>query len=224
MEQWQEIRSQILNEMDLSREVSDEELRKLIVQSVSRYSREHLLSLKQRENYQKHIFNSLRKLDVIQDLLDDEEITEIMINGPGRIFYEKDGRMYPWEAGQLSREKLSDVIQQIVGSANRFVNEARPIVDTRLADGSRVNVVLEPVSLGGSAVSIRKFSREPMTLRRLVELGSLSEETAAFLMFLVQAGYNIFVSGANVIIGLSPSDFRKEGSHSGLVHFCLISQ
>lgn len=195
MEQWQEIRSQILNEMDLSREVSDEELRKLIVQSVSRYSREHLLSLKQRENYQKHIFNSLRKLDVIQDLLDDEEITEIMINGPGRIFYEKDGRMYPWEAGQLSREKLSDVIQQIVGSANRFVNEARPIVDTRLADGSRVNVVLEPVSLGGSAVSIRKFSREPMTLRRLVELGSLSEETAAFLMFLVQAGYNIFVSG-----------------------------
>ena len=194
-EQWQEIRRQLLNEMDLTREIPDEELRKMIAQSVSRYSREHLLSLEQRETYQRHIFNSLRRLDIIQDLLDDDEITEIMINGPHHIFYEKAGRIYPWEAGQLSEEKLADVIQQIVGSANRTVNEAQPIADTRLADGSRVNVVLEPVAIDGSAVSIRKFSREPMTLRRLVELGSVSQEVADFLILLVKAGYNIFVSG-----------------------------
>ena len=194
-DQWQEIRRQILNDMDLSREITDQELGKIIARSVSRYSREHLLSLEQRENYQRYIFNSLRRLDLIQELLDDEEITEIMINGPHHIFYEKDGQIRSWEAGQLSAEKLSDVIQQIVGSANRTVNEAKPIVDARLSDGSRVNVVLEPISIDGSAISIRKFSREPMTLQRLTELGSISQEAAEFLALLVRAGYNIFVSG-----------------------------
>lgn len=194
-DQWQEIRRQILNDMDLSREITDKELGKIIARSVSRYSREHLLSLEQRENYQRYIFNSLRRLDLIQELLDDEEITEIMINGPHHIFYEKGGQIRPWEAGQLSAEKLSDVIQQIVGSANRTVNEAKPIVDARLSDGSRVNVVLEPISIDGSAISIRKFSREPMTLQRLTELGSISQEAAEFLALLVRAGYNIFVSG-----------------------------
>ena len=189
-DQWQEIRRQILNDMDLSREITDQELGKIIARSVSRYSREHLLSLEQRENYQRYIFNSLRRLDLIQELLDDEEI-----NGPHHIFYEKDGQIRSWEAGQLSAEKLSDVIQQIVGSANRTVNEAKPIVDARLSDGSRVNVVLEPISIDGSAISIRKFSREPMTLQRLTELGSISQEAAEFLALLVRAGYNIFVSG-----------------------------
>lgn len=194
-DQWQEIRGQLLSDMDLSRDISDEELRKIIGRSVSRFSREHLLSLEQRENYQRHIFNSLRRLDLIQDLLDDEEITEIMINGPHHIFYEKGGQIRSWEEGKLSAEKLSDVIQQIVGSANRTVNEAKPIVDARLADGSRVNVVLEPVAIDGSVISIRKFSREPMTLQKLTELDSISQEAAEFLALLVRAGYNIFVSG-----------------------------
>ncbi|MCD8366253.1 MAG: CpaF family protein [Clostridiales bacterium] len=194
-EPWQKIRGHLLEEMDMSREISDEELQDNIAREIRRYSRSHLLSLRDRKDYQRHIFNSFRKLDVIQDLLDDEEITEIMINGSRHIFFEKDGQIYPWQGGALTSEKLDDVIQQIVGSVNRTVNESRPIVDARLADGSRVNVVLSPVSIDGSVVSIRKFSREPMTLERLICLGSLSGEVAEFLILLVKAGYNIFVSG-----------------------------
>ncbi len=132
---------------------------------------------------------------MIQDLLDDEDITEILINGPKNIFYEKDGRLFPWTGGTLTEEKLADVIQQIVGSANRTVNEAQPIVDARLADGSRVNVVVSPIAIDGSAISIRKFSKEPLTLTRLIAMDSLSREVADFLILLVKAGYNIFVSG-----------------------------
>ncbi len=194
-EGWQEIRENLLNGMDLSREVSDEELREMIAKYVSNYGREHLLSLETREDYQRHIFNSLRRLDVLQDLLDDDEITEIMVNGPNHIFYEKAGQVFPWEGRSLTPERLADVIQQIVGSANRTVNESKPIVDARLADGSRVNVVLSPVSIDGSALSIRKFPRDPMTLERLISLGSISREAADFLILMVRAGYNIFVSG-----------------------------
>ncbi len=181
--------------MDLTREISDGELKETISEAISQYGRQHLLSLAQREDFQRQIFNSFRKLDVIQDLLDDEEITEVLINGPHRIFYEKNGSLYPWRKGELSEEKLADVIQQIVGSANRTVNESQPIVDARLEDGSRVNVVLSPIAIDGSAISIRKFSREPLTLARLVGMDSLSREAADLLILLVRAGYNIFVSG-----------------------------
>ncbi len=181
--------------MDLTREISDGELKETISEAISQYGRQHLLSLAQREDFQRQIFNSFRKLDVIQDLLDDETITEVLINGPNRIFYEKDGGLYPWRKGGLSEEKLADVIQQIVGSANRTVNESQPIVDARLEDGSRVNVVLSPIAIDGSAISIRKFSREPLTLSRLIEMDSLSREAADLLILLVRAGYNIFVSG-----------------------------
>ncbi len=194
-EEWQEIRSQILDDIDLSRDIPDEELQEMIAQYVGRYGRDHLLSLEKRAEYHRHIFHSFRRLDVIQDLLDDEEVTEIMVNGPEHIFFEKAGRIYPWKGGTLTEERLADVIQQIVGDANRTVNEAQPIVDARLADGSRVNVVLSPVSIDGSAVSIRKFSREPMTLDKLIAIGSVSKEAADFLALLVSAGYNIFVSG-----------------------------
>ena len=118
-----------------------------------------------------------------------------MVNGEAHIFYEKAGALYPWTKAELSRERLGDMIQQIAGSANRAVNEANPILDTRLSDGSRVNIVLEPVSVEGSCISIRKFSKKPMTLERLMELESLSQEVAEFLKLLVQAGYNIFISG-----------------------------
>ncbi len=194
-DQWKEIRDDLLKEMDMSRELTDEELRETISRGISLYGRQHLLSLSQREDFERHIFNSFRKLDVIQDLLDDEEITEIMINGPHHIFYEKEGRLYPWDKSGMSAEKLADVIQQIVGSANRTVNEAQPIVDARLEDGSRVNVVLSPIAIDGSAISIRKFSREPLTLEKLIAMDSLSREAADFLILLVRAGYNIFVSG-----------------------------
>lgn len=193
--QWQEIKKRLLEEIDLSQDISDGELQRMIQKAVSRYGRGHLLSLSQRAAFERQIFNSFRKLDILQELLDDPEVTEIMVNGPKHIFYEKMGRIYPWDKGELSEEKLADMIQQIVGSANRTVNEASPIVDTRLADGSRVNVVLSPISIDGSSISIRKFSNTPMTLRRLVELESISQEAAGMLILLVKAGYNIFVSG-----------------------------
>lgn len=192
---WQEIRRQVMSGLDMSRELTDEELRREIAEAVSRYSRGHLLSLQTRELYEEQIFNSFRRLDVLQELLDDPEVTEIMVNGEAHIFYEKGGALYPWEKERLSKERLGDMIQQIAGSANRSVNEANPILDTRLSDGSRVNIVMQPVSVDGSCISIRKFSKNPMTLDRLTEMDSLSVEAAELLKRLVQAGYNIFISG-----------------------------
>lgn len=156
---WQEIKRQVMDGLDMSREFTDEELRERIALAVRGYSKEKLLSLKVRESYEEQIFNSFRRLDVLQELLDDPEVTEIMVNGEAHIFYEKEGALFPWTKAELSRERLGDMIQQIAGSANRAVNEANPILDTRLSDGSRVNIVLEPVSVEGSCVSIRKFRK-----------------------------------------------------------------
>ncbi len=156
---WQEIKRQVMDGLDMSREFTDEELRERIALAVRSYSKEKLLSLKVRESYEEQIFNSFRRLDVLQELLDDPEVTEIMVNGEAHIFYEKAGALYPWTKAELSRERLGDMIQQIAGSANRAVNEANPILDTRLSDGSRVNIVLNryqwkaPVSL---SVNFRK--------------------------------------------------------------------
>lgn len=192
---WEELKERIFSEIDMTREISDEELMLLIEEEVRIYGRSHLLSLKQRQEYERSIFNALRRLDLISELTSDPEITEILINGPQHIFYEKNGRLYPWNGGGLSQEKLADLIQQIAGRANRTVNEAQPILDTRLEDGSRVNIVMSPVAVDGSAISIRRFPKEPMTLDRLVALGSVSLEMAKYLTLLVRAGYNIFVSG-----------------------------
>lgn len=154
-----------------------------------------MLSLSEQEELEQYLFYSLRKLDVLQDLLNDKAITEIMVNGPNHIFYEKNGSIYQSDKKFSSVEKLNDVIQQIVGTNNRMVNEASPIVDTRLTDGSRVNIVLSPIALEGSAISIRKFPQKPFVMADLIRLGALSEETAEFLKKLVVAKYNIFVSG-----------------------------
>lgn len=191
----QTIKEELLEQMDLTRDYSDDTLEEMIWQCVNHYSKAHLLTLEERANCQRIIFNSFRKLDALEDLLSDPEITEIMINGSENIFYEKEGQLYPWEHGHLTSEKLSDLIQRMVGAANRTVNEAQPIVDTRLGDGSRVNVVMEPVSLSGPNICIRKFSQKVMTLDYLIENGSISREAAKLLALLVKAGYNIFVSG-----------------------------
>lgn len=192
---WQDLRKQILEKLDVSREISDEELREKIQMEVRNFGRENLMSLSERELYEEQIFNSLRKLDILQELLDDPEVTEIMVNGPKHIFYEKSGVLYRWEKGGLTAERLADIIQQIAGNANRMVNEAQPILDTRLPDGSRVNVVLQPVALDGSCISIRKFPDSVMTLEQLTGMESISKEAAEVLAAFVQAGYNIFVSG-----------------------------
>lgn len=189
------IRDVVLSEIDLSKELSDEEICDLIGIAVSKEAREIPMTLRQRADLERIIFNSLRKLDILQELVDDKAVTEIMVNGPNEIFYEKAGRIYEFDGHFSSEEKLEDVIQQIVGRHNRVVNQASPIVDTRLSDGSRVNIVLNPISIGGSAVSIRKFPEHPMSMEKLIDIESISPEVAGVLQTLTQAKYNIFISG-----------------------------
>lgn len=189
------LRDDIMQEIDLSKQLGDEEVYRLVEEHAGRFSRERMLTLKERDELEQFLFHSMRKLDVLQELLEDKEITEIMVNGAEHIFYEKGGRLYESDRHFSSREKLGDVIQQMAGYSNRMVNEASPIVDTRLADGSRVNIVLEPVALDGSAISIRKFPEHPIGMEELIRMGSLTEEAAELLKVLVRSGYNIFISG-----------------------------
>lgn len=192
---FEKLRSDIMAALDLSREQNDEEIYRFIETEVEEYSQNNLLTLKEREQLEHLLFNSLRKYDAIQELLEDADVTEIMINGASHIFYEKKGKLFQAQTHFSSEQKLSDVIQQMAGNSNRMVNEASPIVDTRLADGSRVNIVLSPISIDGAAVSIRKFPKTPILMENLIRIGSITEEAAAFLKVLVAAGYNIFISG-----------------------------
>lgn len=176
-------------------ELTDSELKECIEEYVWQYAKEHLLSIEKQQQYVQEIFCSLRKLDVLEELLRDDEVTEIMVNGWNRIFYEKKGEIRLWEKTFSSKERLEDVIQKIVAKNNRVVNESNPIADTRLEDGSRVNIVLSPIAIDGSCISIRKFPKQPIRMKQLLEYHSISEPIAKFLEQLVKAGYNIFVSG-----------------------------
>ena len=180
--------------MDVSRDISDEELWGLIDEAIAQQGAARP-SLRMREAAREQVFHALRGLDVLQELVEDPQITEIMVNGYQHIFYEKQGRLIRWDKQFSSSEKLEDVIQSIVAAGNRMVNEAAPIVDTRLRDGSRVNIVLAPIAIDGSVITIRKFPARPMQMEDLLALGSLSEEMAEELQGMVRAGYNIFVSG-----------------------------
>lgn len=191
----EELQEKILREMDLSKEVADDELMEVIRRILEEDGQEHYISLKEKAGIGKELFNAFRKLDILQELLEDDEITEIMINGTDNIFIEKDGMLMQLQKRFSDRNKLEDVIQQIVAGANRIVNEASPIVDARLSDGSRVNVVLYPVALNGPIVTIRKFSREAMTMQELIRRESISREIDEFLEKLMVAKYNIFISG-----------------------------
>lgn len=191
----EQLHERILEELDMTREVEDEELTQIIHRVLRETGEREYISLGERTELGKELFNAFRKLDLLQEFLEDEDITEIMINGTQNIFYEKDGKLYQSEKRFLSREKLEDVIQQIVAGSNRMVNEASPIADARLSDGSRVNVILAPVALNGPIVTIRKFPKESITMRQLIEWNSISREVAAFLAMLVISGYNIFISG-----------------------------
>ena len=156
---------------------------------------ENYLSLKEKAVLGRELFNAFRKLDILQELIEDDEITEIMINRTDHIFIEKDGEITRLSKRFVSKSKLEDLIQQMVANANRIVNEASPIVDARLADGSRVNVVLAPVAINGPIVTIRKFPKEVMTMEELIRRESVNREIVEFLEKLVVAKYNIFVSG-----------------------------
>lgn len=191
----EELRKRVLQKLDMSQEQKEEQILEVIDQEIGLYAKEKVLSLEIRRALRTQVFHSLRRLDVLQELLDQESVTEIMVNGAFEIFYEKQGEIYKWERQFSSREKLEDIIQQIVGSNNRMVNTASPIADTRLADGSRVNVVLHPLALDGPAVTIRKFSQMPLDMHKMVEQGTIGAECAKMLKVLVAAGYNIFISG-----------------------------
>ena len=189
------IQEEILQELDMTREVSDEELLSMIQQKICDIGQEAYLSVAQRMELQRKIFYGLRRLDVLEDLLADETITEIMVNGPDTIFVERSGHVERTDLAFSSAEKLEDVIQRIVASNNKMANTSHPIVDTRLADGSRINIVLPPIALDHSVLSIRKFPKEWITMEKLVEWQALSLEVMAFIKEVVQCGYNIFVSG-----------------------------
>lgn len=191
----EEIQTRILEELDLSKEVGDDELMEVIHRILGESEDKAYVSLKEKAGIGKELFNAFRKLDVLQELLEDEEITEIMINGTENIFIEKEGHLRQLTKRFSDREKLEDVVQQIVAGANRIVNEASPIVDARLEDGSRVNVVLFPVAINGPVVTIRKFPKEAMTMQELIMRESISEEIDTFLKTLIRARYNIFISG-----------------------------
>lgn len=195
MLQVEELQKKVLEEMDLSKEVADEDLMEIIRKILSENAKEAYIPLREKAVIGKDLFNAFRKLDILQELLEDDEITEIMINGTDNIFIEKEGTLMQLQKRFGDRNKLEDVIQQIVAGANRIVNEASPIVDARLEDGSRVNIVLYPVALNGPIVTIRKFSKEAMTMQELIRRHSLNREVDELLKKLVIAKYNIFISG-----------------------------
>lgn len=190
-----EMKQRILAELDMSQEIDDMEVRRLVDQCIMEYKGTTELPLPARIKLRKELFNTVRRMDVLSEFLEDESVTEIMINGYDNIFIERSGRVYKVDQTFENEERLASIIQQIVAGCNRIVNEAIPIVDARLADGSRVNVVLPPISLNGPTMTIRKFPKEKMTMERLIEVGALSEDAAEFLKRLVKARYNIFVSG-----------------------------
>ncbi len=204
------ISDSVRQRIDLSREVEDAEIQEMIDELVVQVGRKYALSLAQRQELGKNVFYSIRKMDVLQELVDCDEVTEIMVNGTENIFVEKAGRIYEWDKHFETREKLENVIQQIVAKCNRVVNEASPIADARLENGSRVNIVLSPVALNGPIITIRRFPDHPIAMEDLIGFGSITKEAAGFLEKLVIAGYNIFISGGT---GSGKTTFLNALSH-----------
>ncbi len=190
-----EIRQMVSGRLDMTRNLEDEEIRDTIAELVAEESRKQYMTLTEKREVIEGVFNSMRGLDVLQPLVDDPTVTEIMINGPHHVFIEQSGRLFRKDVSFGTNEKLENVILNIVSRVNRTVNEANPIVDARLLDGSRVNVVLPPIALDGPTVTIRKFPEDPMTVQKLIAYGSITPEVAELLERMVKAKYNIFISG-----------------------------
>lgn len=189
-----ELKKQIFERYNLNA-MDDEQLEQAIGSLLVDYLRAEYVTIEERVNINERVFNSIRGLGILDTIIKDEQITEVMINGPDNIFIEKSGKLSKLEQAFESERQLEDIIQKIVGQAGREVNQANPIVDTRLPDGSRVNVVLPPISMKGATVTIRKFSKTPMTVEQLLKYGSITPEVAHVLELLVRAKYNIFISG-----------------------------
>ena len=199
MDEWEQeglnLRKKLRERLDQTREVEDQEIYRQIDDLILEETRNRYVSLRRKEALRTELFNSIRKLDILQELIDDDSVTEIMVNGTEGIFLERNGRLLCWEKKITSKEKLEDMVQQIAGRCNRIVNESVPVADDRLSDGSRVSLVLPPVALNGPVITIRRFPKNPIHMDRLVELGAVTTEAAAFLRALVRSGYNIFISG-----------------------------
>lgn len=191
----QMLRKKLLEKIEQETELTDEKILEMIDELILRAGRETYVSLPQKQQIRTELFNSIRKLDILQELLDDDAVTEIMVNGTEGIFAERQGRISRWGKCFSEAEKLEELVQQIVARCNRIVNEAVPIADARLAGGARVNIVLAPVALNGPVITIRRFPNQPVTMRQLIEWGAVTEEAVGFLRKLVIAGYNIFISG-----------------------------
>lgn len=189
------VHDRIVEQLDYTRDIPDEEVLEMIDAAIVRAAAERGLMVAEMKSMRQDIFHSIRRLDVLQDLVDDTTVTEIMVNGPEHIFIERDGRVEELEEQFTSMERYQDVIQKIVAGCNRVVNESSPIVDARLPGGERVNVVLAPVALNGPILTIRRFPDDPITMERLIRFGSIPEYLAEYLKVLVRARYNIFISG-----------------------------
>ena len=192
---FEKIEAVVRERVDTTREMEEEEIREIIDDAILEFSSEFCMNLREKEQLATELFNVLKRLDILQELVDDDSITEIMINGPKNIFFERGGRIFRWDKEFSDEGRLYDIAQQIAARANRMVNESIPILDTRLSNGSRVNIVLPPVALDGPIITIRKFYQNPITIQKLIQIGSITAEAAQFLENAVKARYNIFISG-----------------------------
>ena len=191
----QRICERVLQQVPTGVDVDEQYLTDVIDQVITEMGQEQYMRFRDRRKMRREIFNSMRKLDVLQELIEDEDVTEIMINGPRHIFVEKEGSLYETGLTFDSEERLSDIAQQIASEGNRIVNESTPILDVRLEDGSRVNIVMPPIALEGPVITIRKFPKDPLTMEKLVAMGAVTPEADRFLKALVEARYNLFISG-----------------------------
>ena len=217
LEQRRKLRQMVQERLDYGRDYTDEEVEDTIDEVLMEQENLELCSVELRRRLRKELFDSLRRLDILQIFVDDSSVTEIMINGLDHIFVERDGQLQELDRAFDSMEKLQDVIQQIVAGCNRVVNEASPIVDARLSNGARVNIVMSPIALNGPIITIRRFPDKPITMQKLIAMETISPEAADFLKTLVKTGYNIFVSGGtgsgkttflNVLSGFIPPEQR----------------
>lgn len=211
------LKEEILPALSRLKEDSQAEVYEVIETAIHNENRNHPMEQAEQEWLKKELYYSICGYDVLQELMDDEDVTEIMVNGYDRIFMEKGGRLYQSSRFFESKERLTDIINKIVAEANRSVNLASPIVDARLADGSRVNVVLDPVAINGPIMTIRRFGDKPIGENELIEYGSITKECLSFLSMCVRAGYNILISGGtgagkttflNVMSSFIPEDER----------------
>ena len=211
------IKKRVYDRLDMTGEIEDVQLKNIIGECVQEERGLYMISIREKEELEETLFNAIRRLDVLQELLEDDTITEIMINGQSDIFLERDGKITRWDKTFENETRLEDIAQKIAALSNKIVNASVPIADTRLGDGSRVSIVLPPVALNGPVITIRKFYREPLTMEKLIGLNSITREAAEFLEYAVRAKYNIFISGGtgsgkttflNALSGFIPKDER----------------